>query len=1444
MKKTARLLACVIFCTSVNVYGNPAEDATDHTIALSAEPLIGRTVEVMTNQEPETIQWKCADSENGFYHSLNGETGKRLYISQDLLGKWLVAEVDGVESEPYQEVSGKLLGCEGFSGYTDHTKIEDGNPYYDSPGDGVNLTFSFAAQMQGDVAVDFRYKYAGDHNDSMILQLFGNDQKSGTELYFYNQVIKTWQSQGELSGTNSDFRPASGDNHDGAWHTLKLVLHLTNKEMDLYIDGEKQVSPGFDRWNTSYFQNEFAGIRFNFLRSFSVDDVRIYRVMDTSGKNEVPYVEGAIRLQRTQAHLDFTIRDYDRDAIAWQKLEWFYSDRRDGEYTKIENETTDIPYKSEYKYIKCVMTACDDLGAVSTVTAGPLCWVSGKEMPYIPMPAISGECRIGTTLTGKLLGSWTNPAGEYGVRSASEAWYRAENVTGVWEKVGDDSSYTVTAADEGKYITYGSEFTFGDGTLEPRKRMAQPIYCPKMNPLRTVTDGNGNRKLVTEITNKAGAEIPFQAVTAYYCQGRLERAAITSHSVLQGAGYTKIAVPVEAGEDPVKCFLIKDLDSMTPLGDAVEIGRGNEFLKRKAYTFDGQRDASIVDGCVKIEKDGYIVFRNIELTDAVKYVTVKASRRSGEEERYLFRLNSPSGTIIADCKVEETGGLDRFLEFTYPVTAAPGVYDLYIVGEFGNPARLDQFTFSDENHHVPEFAIPESNVIDNYHDTWTAVDGAGRAVADYEETGAVRNGKYVAMFYWPWHEDWSDRTAPVNVSGIMEEHPEIIHDYKSELWPTAPAYFWEEPLFGYYRTSDRWVLRKHAQMLANAGVDVIVLDCTNGNASWETGYSAIFRAFAEARADGIRAPQIAFMSNFAPGENTAVFLEKIYKNLYRDEKYKDLWFYWKGKPLVMAYSDSLDSPGDDPERQKLYGEIKNFFTFREPQSTYDHGPFNNQQWGWLEKYPQHKYVENADGSCEEVTAGIAQNFSYITKSLTAMNQDYVQGRSYTERYGEDLSKNASDYGYNFKEQFEYAISLDPELIFVTGWNEWIAGRYDEWYGTENGFPDQFNYERSRDIEPMSGRYGDNYYYQLVNYIRKFKGTRSTPKASAKKTIDLDGDLRQWSGVTPSFINDKGTTLHRDADGYRGTHYTNTTGRNDIVLAKVARDDQYITFYVQTDKTLTDKNDPNWMTLYLNTDRNYATGWQGYDYAVNRISPGEKAYLEHNSTGVWEWESVLEVDYRIQENVLQIRIPKTALGLTGDEIDLELKWTDNIDVRGDADKFWLDGCSAPCGRFNYRYTTKGVTIFTAAVRNDLKDKVILQAGASYLYVNGAKMPVYDADKRAAPFVSGNSLYFPAKAIEKIIYGSKVEIKDRYITVKSDDQTLRLYRDQTCRLNGRLQQKSYPIMVKDQIDYVNAEILSDIFGKTLRKEEHQIYTFSENAVSDAALEAINQLCEEME
>ncbi|MGM9624232.1 MAG: hypothetical protein ACI3XM_00865 [Eubacteriales bacterium] len=562
--------------------------------------------------------------------------------------------------------------------------------------------------------------------------------------------------------------------------------------------------------------------------------------------------------------------------------------------------------------------------------------------------------------------------------------------------------------------------------------------------------------------------------------------------------------------------------------------------------------------------------------------------------------------------------------------------------------------------------------------TWDAVDALGRVLPTNEETGDIRKDRFVGLFYWTWHAAHSTSNEVYNVTEILEEHPEAEGDVNHEAWgPLNATHFWDEPLYGYYSTADRWVLRKHAELLADAGVDVIIFDNTNGTYTWRSSYTALMEVFAEARADGVKTPQIAFLLPFSAGENTNTQLQSLYLDIYRDSNYQDLWFYWEGKPLIMAYPDALDKT--DP----IQAEIADFFTFRPGQPLYFESNTHDDQWGWLSVYPQQIYY-NEDGTPEQMTVGVAQNYS-AEAGLTAMNGENVFGRTYTSE-GYDTREDAVLWGANFAEQCAYALEVDPEFVFITGWNEWVAGRYEEWQGVKNAFPDEYNPAYSRDIEPSAGILGDNYYYQMVSFIRQFKGTDAAPEAGSEKTIDIHGSLSQWDDVGPDYYAYIGNTGNRDADGYVGQHYENTSGRNDITLAKVAYDADNLYFYVECAEAITDADGENWMRLLLNTDEDDAAAWETYEYILNR----NKAGVLERSLGGWSWETVGVVDYTCSGKTLQAVIPRAMLGLGENDFTLRFKWADNNlyeDETGSADilSLYSDGDCAPGARYQYRYT---------------------------------------------------------------------------------------------------------------------------------------------------------------
>ena len=284
------------------------------------------------------------------------------------------------------------------------------------------------------------------------------------------------------------------------------------------------------------------------------------------------------------------------------------------------------------------------------------------------------------------------------------------------------------------------------------------------------------------------------------------------------------------------------------------------------------------------------------------------------------------------------------------------------------------------------------------------------------------------------------------------------------------------------------------------------------------------------------------------------------------------------------------------------------------------------------------------------------------------------------------------YGWNFSEQWERAFELDPELVFITGWNEFIAGQWlpkDGWTGDPFSFVDQFDWKRSRDIEPNKGwgDKGDVYYHQLIDYVRKFKGMSPPSKVSEQKTIKI-GRQGEWDNVQPEFNHYKGNTFHRDHRGRNNMYYTNTTGRNDIVMAKVARDENNVYFYVETADKLTSPKDRNWMMLFIDIDRDKSTGWNGYDYILNRQNPiGNKVIVERNIGGRWEWQEIGRAPYVVKDNRLEISVNRDVLGIKKKQLNFEFKWNDNMQENGNIMDFYVNGDTAPGGRFNFVYSEK-------------------------------------------------------------------------------------------------------------------------------------------------------------
>jgi hypothetical protein len=550
---------------------------------------------------------------------------------------------------------------------------------------------------------------------------------------------------------------------------------------------------------------------------------------------------------------------------------------------------------------------------------------------------------------------------------------------------------------------------------------------------------------------------------------------------------------------------------------------------------------------------------------------------------------------------------------------------------------------------------------------WPATDALGRRLPMTAEVGPPRPDRFVAMFYFLWHAGWGEGPAahrgPYDIAHILAADPAALKKPDSPLWgPYGFPHYWGEPLYGYYRSDDPWVLRRHAAMLADAGVDTLIFDTTNA-VTYREIYLKLCEVFSQVRKEGGRTPQIAFMVNTKAGATA----EKIYHDLYKPGLYPDLWFRWQGKPLMIC-----DSREASPELQR-------FFTLRKA-----HWPFEMintpYAWHWEAAYPQPYGYTDDPRRPEQVNVSVAQNLRASDGRVTNMSNGDARGRGFHDGKP-DPSRAALDRGANFQEQWQRACKLDPPIVMVTGWNEWYAGRFPG-NGTST-FVDQYDEQFSRDIEPMRGGHSDNFYYQLVAGIRRYKGLPPIPPIRPRP-IRIDGRFDDWKEVGPEFLDYTGDAVPRNHPGVcKAGPYIDQTGRNDLQMAKVSWDSENIYFYIRTRQAITPHTDSNWMLLYIDADSNPGTGWLGYDFVVNRTNVRKGTTTLERCLGGYHWGAPVDVVYQVSGCEMELAIPRAALGLAKLPATIDFKWADNIQQTGEASDFSLHGDVAPNERFNFR-----------------------------------------------------------------------------------------------------------------------------------------------------------------
>jgi hypothetical protein len=632
---------------------------------------------------------------------------------------------------------------------------------------------------------------------------------------------------------------------------------------------------------------------------------------------------------------------------------------------------------------------------------------------------------------------------------------------------------------------------------------------------------------------------------------------------------------------------------------------------------------------------------------------------------------------------------------------------------------------------------------DIFPDTWVATDALGRTMPGYSAVGPVKTDqrRVVGIFYITWHSDsLANLKSPyaADVSRILVADPNARLDAKNPLW-TEGSYHWGEPEAGYFLSKDEYVIRKDMSMLADAGVDVLVMDVTNAVRYWDE-WDVVFRVMQEMKAEGNKVPQFCFWAFNGP---VITVVQDLYDRIYEPGRYRDLWFLWDGKPLLLyngtprvdANGGGAQNPnphydasaktdpnnphhGDPDYTEEFYKdytkEVKSFFTLRTMWWGYYEwagrryvGTEDNWSFGLdmaddrVKAMDPYDLVSTHDGQREEAAVTPAQHpASLVGKSWSRakgepqLNEYDLPVSAYVPWLGKTVER-SEGYGIYFQERWDEAIEANPQFLYINDWNEWTAGKYHPAEGRTTRFMrrdstyffvDQYNAEFNRCLQPMKGGYTDNYYMQMAQNIRRYKGVRPIPEVRGLSRIRIDGRFEDWARSGVEYRDTVGDTFHRDYPGYGGLHYRNDSGRNDIVTCKVAVGRDAIQFYAETRDALTPPTGSNWMLLLIDADRDSSTGWYGYDYLVNKkVLDGSTTTLMRYAAGrsSGAWVEVARLDYRYAGKMLELAVPRRRLGLRSNAFSFDFHWCDGPSDLDDPISLCINGDSAPNRRFNYR-----------------------------------------------------------------------------------------------------------------------------------------------------------------
>lgn len=229
------------------------------------------------------------------------------------------------------------------------------------------------------------------------------------------------------------------------------------------------------------------------------------------------------------------------------------------------------------------------------------------------------------------------------------------------------------------------------------------------------------------------------------------------------------------------------------------------------------------------------------------------------------------------------------------------------------------------------------------------------------------------------------------------------------------------PIIPDYRCDDVALLRNHLQWMRRAGIDVIVYDIYGFN-KWgitdlpqDKTLPLLIEELSQQDGESHKLQLLIWLEKWDANPTVEQYrygLNYVRKHL----AHRPFYYHYQGRPLLLTYLNRNNAAISTIEEENT------FFTLRRVR------PFTTDVWSYIEDYPQTEHREwmpvnpGFDGYLEN---------AYRTKYVEQKEVDVETIR----QHGQTAAARRED-GLLFERQLLRARDVNPDIIFISGWNDW------------------------------------------------------------------------------------------------------------------------------------------------------------------------------------------------------------------------------------------------------------------------------------------------------------------------------------------------------------------------------------------------------------------------